>query len=88
MKKPAVRKLIELIPLRNSHPSFAGTARIETPCDQNLMITWTKDGHWTKLDVDFARPHAVVIYSKEGSADYQAGGRWESQEDFTSAKAI
>ena len=52
------------------------------------MITWTKDGHWTKLDVDFARPHAVVIYSKEGSADYQAGGRWESQEDFTSAKAI
>ena len=28
LKEPAVQKLIELIRLRNSHPSFAGTAKI------------------------------------------------------------
>ncbi len=88
LQKPAVRKLIELIRLRNSHPSFAGTAQIETPSDQNLRITWTKDGHWTKLDLDFARPRALLTYSKENPTGDQTGGRWESQDDFTSSEAI
>jgi sucrose phosphorylase len=88
LEKPVVRKLIELIRLRNSHPSFAGTAKIETSSDQTLTITWTKDGHWTKLDADFAEARAVVTYSKEGRADELSGGRWESRESSGSTKAI
>ena len=88
LEKPVVRKLIELIRLRNSHPSFAGTATIETPSDQSLMITWNKDGHWTKLDVDFAKVHGVATYSTEGRSDDQSGGRWESRENGDSSKAI
>ena len=88
LEKPAVRKLIELIRLRNSHPSFAGIAKIETPSDQSLIITWTKDRHWTKLDVNFASADAVVTYSGQGRADEQSGGRWESRENAGSTKAI
>ena len=88
LEKPIVRKLIDLIRLRNSHPSFAGTAKIETPSDQSLTITWTNDGHWTKLDVDFAKPHAVVTYSRASRADDQRGGRWESRENIGSSKAV
>lgn len=88
LEKPAVRKLIGLIRLRNSHPSFAGTVRIETPSDQSLIIAWIKDEHWTKLDVDFARAQAVVTYSNEGRAGNQSGGRWDSRENTGSTKAI
>ena len=87
LEKPAVRKLIELIRLRNSHPSFAGTVRIETPSDPNLIIAWIKDEHWAKLDVDFAEAQAVVTYSNEGRAGNQSGGRWESRENTGSTKA-
>jgi len=88
LEKPTVRKLIDLIRLRNSHPSFAGTAKIDTPSDQSLLITWSKDGHWAKLDVDFAKPHAVVTYSRESGADEQQGGRWESRQNVGPSKAI
>jgi sucrose phosphorylase len=88
LQSPTVRKLIKLIRLRNSHPSFVGTAKIETPSDQSLTITWTNDGHWTNLDVDFAKAHAVVTYSRENYADDQSGGRWESRENSGSSKAI
>jgi sucrose phosphorylase len=88
LEKPTVRKLIELIRLRNSHLSFAGTAAIETPSDGILVITWTSDGHWTKLDVDFTKAQAVVTYSRENRADDERGGRWESRENTSSSKAI
>jgi sucrose phosphorylase len=88
LEKPAVRKLIELTRLRNSHPSFAGTAKIDTSSDQSLIITWTKDRHWTKLDVNFASAHAEVTYSGQGRADEQSGGRWESRENVGSTKEI
>jgi sucrose phosphorylase len=58
-----VRKLLDLIRLRNAHPSFAGQAQVETPCDWKLQITWKSDHHWTKLDVDFAEPSALITYS-------------------------
>ena len=83
-----VRKLIELIRIRNSHPSFAGTAKIETPSDRNLTITWTNDGHWTKLDVDFAKAQAVVTYSSESPANGLQGGRWESRENVDFPKVM
>ena len=40
---PVVRNLLELIRLRNSHPSFAGQAHVETPSEHTLIITWGLD---------------------------------------------
>jgi sucrose phosphorylase len=83
-----VRKLIELIRLRNSHPSFAGKANIESPSDQRLVITWANDGHWAKLDVDFEEPRAVVTYSRRDADQERSAGRWESQTSVNCSKAI
>ena len=76
--KPMVRSLLELIRLRNTHPAFAGQAQIETPSAETLAITWKSESHWTKLDVDFAKPQAVVRYSAATDARGSVVGRWES----------
>jgi sucrose phosphorylase len=72
-----VEKLFDLIRLRNTHPSFAGQAEIQMPSDEILMITWTKDDHWAKLAVDFAKPSATVTYSTD-PARQDSRGLWEA----------
>jgi sucrose phosphorylase len=52
LRQPMVKKLIELIRLRNSHPAFNGEFHVEAPEKKLLVINWKKDGHWIKLDVD------------------------------------
>jgi sucrose phosphorylase len=76
LRKPVVQSLCELIRLRNTHPAFAGEAKFEAPSDRKLVIAWKTDDHWAKLDVDMARPQAVVTYSKTAAG--QSSGRWES----------
>lgn len=74
---PVVQKLFDLVRLRNTHPSFAGQAEIQMPSDEILMITWTKDDHWAKLAVDFAKPSATVTYSTD-PARQDSRGLWEA----------
>ncbi len=74
---PIAEKLFDLIRLRNSHPSFAGHAEIQMSSDEILMITWTKDDHWAKLAVDFARRSARVTYSTD-PARQDSRGIWEA----------
>jgi sucrose phosphorylase len=68
LRKPVVQNLLELCRLRNTHPAFAGRAQIGASSDQALTITWTSGAHWTKLDVDFKKPAAIVTYSVAGEA--------------------
>ena len=82
-----VRNLIELIRIRNNHPSFAGKANIETPSDQKLVITWKENDHWAKLDVDFGEPQALVTYSS-GDGGGGSIGRWDSETSVSCSKAI
>jgi sucrose phosphorylase len=63
LSNPVVRTLLDLIRLRNTHPSFAGQAEIASPSKHRLTITWKCNGHWAKLDVDFAKPQALVTCS-------------------------
>ena len=76
---PVVRNLLDLIRLRNSHPSFAGQAHVETPSEHTLMITWRLDAHWASLEVDFSAPRALVTFSKaDGEEEEEAAvGRWD-----------
>jgi sucrose phosphorylase len=67
LRNPVVRDLLELIRLRNSHPSFAGQPRVETPSDQTLIIAWRLDADWARLEVDFSVPRAVITFSKSSS---------------------
>ena len=80
LANPVVRNLLDLIRLRNTHPAFAGQPQFETPSDQVLVITWSVGAHWTKLEVDFSEPRALVTYSNTSAANENesATGRWES----------
>jgi sucrose phosphorylase len=77
---PVVRSLLDLIRLRNSHPSFAGKSDVETPSEHALMITWRLDAHWAKLEVDFSEPRALITYSRTSATDKKQSvlGEWES----------
>jgi sucrose phosphorylase len=88
LENSVVRNLMDLIRLRNAHPSFAGQAQIETPSDARLVITWKNHQHWAKLDVDFGEPRAVVTYSRRDAEREQSMGRWESQTSGSYSKAI
>ena len=76
---PVVRNLLDLIRLRNSHPSFAGQAHVETPSEHTLMITWRLDAHWARLEVDFSAPRALVTFSKARGEEEEetAIGKWD-----------
>ena len=73
-----VKSLLDLIRLRNSHPSFTGQSQIETPSHHELVITWKEDLQWARLDVDFAEPRALITYSTTSRAGESPIGRWES----------
>ncbi len=57
---PMVRKQIELMRLRNTHPAFAGEVRVDVPTEHAIAITWTLGGQWIKLLADLSVPSASI----------------------------
>ncbi len=55
-----VKKQIELIRLRNSHPAFGGEVSIKVPTKHEIEITWTLDKQWIKLNVDLSIFRALI----------------------------
>ena len=76
LDKPVVRRLMDLMRLRNSHPAFSGNAAVETPNAQKLSISWKKAEHWAKLVVDLDEMRAVVTYSNPRAM--HETGTWDS----------
>jgi sucrose phosphorylase len=65
LSKEVVRKLIELIRFRNSHPAFSGEATIQCPAKHTLSIAWRRQSDWAVLVVDFAAAEARIEYSSK-----------------------
>jgi len=65
LKKPVVQKLIEIIRLRNSHFAFGGEPKVQSTAANQLAIAWKFGETWARLNVDFAKPCAVIEYSTE-----------------------
>jgi sucrose phosphorylase len=55
-----VRRLIELIRLRNSHPAFNGECTVESASRDRLTIRWRHHEHWISLAVDLGKPCATL----------------------------
>lgn len=55
IKKPIVKKQLDLLKLRNTHPSFSEDATIVVTrsSDYDLTITWTKQDKYVSLIIDF-----------------------------------
>lgn len=60
-----VKKQIELIKLRNSHPAFGGEVNIKVPAKNVIEITWELDKQWIKLHVDLSVPNVSVTGTSE-----------------------
>lgn len=84
LNKPVVRRLTDLIRLRNSHAAFAGRVQVETPSAQRLSISWNNGDHWAKLDVDLRQPRALVTYSMT-DAEFRT---WDSQVSAIASEAV
>lgn len=66
---PLVRRLIDLIRLRNEHPAFAGECSVESSARHSLEITWKNNRDVARLVVDSAKAQAKLQFS--GDLDCQ-----------------
>ena len=63
LKQPLVKKLIDLIRLRNNQPAFSGDFKVDAPEDHLLELRWDQNEHWVMLHVDLSVPSAVITGS-------------------------
>jgi sucrose phosphorylase len=63
LQKPMVRALLSLIRFRNQHAAFIGQFAVEPSAGNALSLTWRSGSEWASLDVDLAKPAAVLSYT-------------------------
>ena len=71
-ERPVVRRLVELIRLRNRHPAFGGAFSVEASGDHELHLRWQHGLEWAALSVDFASLAHALSYSADGGAQHFA----------------
>jgi sucrose 6(F)-phosphate phosphorylase len=60
LRRPVVRRLLELVRLRNSHPAFDGSLGVETDGQHSFRLLWQHGRSTCSLEVDVAAGHATV----------------------------
>lgn len=62
IKKPIVKKQLELLKLRNTHPSFSEEATIEITRsgESDLSITWTNKDKYASISIDFKKSDYTI----------------------------
>ena len=63
LKKPVVKRLLDLIRLRNTHPAFNGTCNSSVAAEHALTLSWTSGEDVARLEVDFQTKSGVVHFS-------------------------
>ena len=61
--RPIVERTLALLKLRNTHPAFAGVFDASRSTRDRLVLTWSLERDWIRLDVDLTRMHAAVVSS-------------------------
>ena len=66
LRRPVVRRLCELIRLRNSHPAFDGEFTLADSDDRTLDLRWTRGAHEARLHVALAEGRGTLTCSVDG----------------------
>jgi sucrose phosphorylase len=66
--RPLVKRQIDLIRLRNTHPAFAGEFQVKAPTETQIEMKWSLKEQWLKLYVDFSVPSASITGSDSTGA--------------------
>ncbi len=64
VKKPVVGKLIKLIQLRNTHPAFNGTFKVNQTDDHEISLSWTHQNDYATLYVDLRNGCSKITCSE------------------------
>jgi sucrose phosphorylase len=62
LNKPVVKRLLDLMRLRNSHPAFGGTFSSATPAANLLTLNWQNGAAYACLQVDLATKSGRIIH--------------------------
>ena len=66
VSRPVVRKLLELMKFRNTHPAFDGAFILKDSNEQSLRIRRENGAEYAELYADFKELRLRIIYSKNG----------------------
>jgi sucrose phosphorylase len=69
-ERPVVRRLLDLIRLRNRHPAFGGSFHVEPGSDEELHLRWQQGSDWAALRIDFK----TLAHELSCSSDGDSGG--------------
>jgi sucrose 6(F)-phosphate phosphorylase len=61
LDRPVVRRVLDLVRLRNSHPAFDGDLRVDSPNDHSMRLLWRHAEAELALDVDVAGASASIL---------------------------
>jgi sucrose phosphorylase len=61
LHRPVVARIMELVRLRNAHPAFDGTLRVERTGPGSITLSWTGDTTELRLEVDFQAGGARIV---------------------------
>jgi sucrose phosphorylase len=62
LNKPVVKRLLDLMRLRNSHPAFGGTFSSAAPAANLLTLNWQNGAAYACLQVDLATKSGRIIH--------------------------
>lgn len=65
LERPVVKRLIELIRLRNNHPAFDGECIFTSHAQSSFTLHWVAGTHWISLSVDLAQRSATIEHSTD-----------------------
>lgn len=65
LQKDVVKRLLRLIKLRNSHPSFQGKFYMMKGEEGHLNMRWKNNKHWSELDINLISMNMQISYTDE-----------------------
>ena len=69
IRRPVVKRVLDLIRLRNAEPAFGGRLLVTTPGESTLLMTWQHDAASCRLEVDVASGRATITTWRDGVDD-------------------
>lgn len=66
LNKPVVKRLLDLMRLRNSHPAFGGAFSSAAMTANQLTLSWQQGAAYARLEVDLSTKSGRIIHGLDG----------------------
>jgi sucrose phosphorylase len=66
IRRPVVRRVFDLVRLRNTHPAFAGQLDVATPDETTILMRWRHGDQACELEVDLRSGRATILERRDG----------------------